>query len=99
MAMNNTFIDPEKIDILCGSFSSYDNNTKESCYETDEDAKKESVSQESGWKKIASKVKKNWGKIKPVISGLITAFSVATALVKAVSKFCTQCKNMKEAFA
>ena len=98
MAMN-TFIGPEKIDILCGSFSSYGNDTKKNCYEADEDAKEEAENQESWWKKIASKAKKIWGKIEPVLSGLITAFSVATALVKAVSKFCTQCRNMKQAFA
>lgn len=98
MAMMNTFIDPEKIDILCGNYKSYVANEEKNCCETVKDAQRKTESQQSGWTKISSKVKELWRKINPVASGLTTFFAVTATVVKAVTIFCTQCKKLKAVF-
>lgn len=97
----NYFIDPEKIDLLCSV--SNENNIQASGeihnFDACEDAQEKTKSHQSVWTKISSKVKEISRKIKPVISGLITVFTVATAFLKSVTKFGTQCKNLKAVFA
>lgn len=96
----NTFIGCETISILGRNYGTDSANTKDhgsTPYEVN--AHKEAESQQSFWTKIASKVKTVWGKIKPVVSGLTTFFTVTATFVKAVTKFGTQCKNLKEVFA
>lgn len=99
MAGMNTFIEPEKIKILCRNYGANDINAKRNSYTTYEEVHEEVKNQQSGWEKFSSRVKAVWGKVKPIISGLTTFFTVTGALLKSVIKFVTQCKNMKEAFA
>lgn len=89
------FLNPDKIDILCNKQETYIKNTKEVSYITCEKAE----SKQSVWTKITSKVKGVWEKVKPVITGLTAFFTSATALLRAVNKFRTQCRNMKGVFA
>lgn len=90
-----TFINLEEIDILYTNREVDSKNAKEDSYKTYEKAEcKQSV-----WTKITSGVKKVWGKVKPVISGLTVLFTSAATLLRVVNKFRAQCKNMKGAFA
>lgn len=95
----NTFIEPEKIDILGRNYKSNDNNEKGNRHTTNEEGHEEMKNQQSGWKKFSSMVKKAWENVKPIITGLTMFFTVTGAFLKSVTKFGTQCKNMKEAFA
>lgn len=96
----HTFIGFETISILGRNYRTDSVNTKDNnSTPYEENAHKEVESQQSVWTKIASKVKTVWGRIKPAVSGLTTFFTVATAFVKSVGKFGTQCKNLKAAFS
>lgn len=95
----NTFIDLEKIDILCGNYRTNSINMNGNSYKTCQEEYKEVKSQQTVWKKITSKVKAGWEIIKPVVSGLTTFFTVAAAFLRSVTKFGTQCKNLKAVFA
>lgn len=100
----STFIDFNTIDVLCRNYRTDSVNKKENTYtayeeEHKEEKHKEEKSQQSVWTKITSKVKAVWRKIKPAISELTTFFTVTALFLKSVTKFVTQCKNMKAAFA
>lgn len=96
----NTYIDPEKINILGRNYGTDSANAKDNgSTPYKENAHKEAESQQSFWTKITSKVKTVWGKIKPVVLGFTTVFTIATAFVKSVAKFGMQCKNLKAAFS
>lgn len=90
-----TFIEPEKIDILCDNYRKSDTNTNENNSKTFEKVE----GKQSVWKKIASKAKGVWERAKPIISELTKFITTATAFLKVVTKFKVQCNNMKEAFA
>lgn len=94
-----TFIDTGKIDILCRNYGSKSVDEKRNSYTTYEEVHEEMKNQQSGWEKFKSRVKGIWEKAKPIISGLTTFLTVATAFLKALIKFGTQCKNMKANFA
>lgn len=97
----NCFIDPEKIDSLCSISNENIIQASGEIHNLDacEDAQEKAESHQSVWTKISSKAKEILRKIKPVVSGLITVFTVATAFLKSVTKFGTQCKNLKAVFA
>ena len=95
----STFIDFDTIDVLCRNYRTDSVNKKENTYKAYEEEHKEEKSQQSVWTKITSKVKAVWRKIKPAISELTTFFTVTALFLKSVTKFVTQCKNMKAAFA
>ncbi|MBD5449741.1 MAG: hypothetical protein HDR28_06230 [Lachnospiraceae bacterium] len=97
----NYFIDSGIIDSLCSVSNENITPAREEIPNCDvcEEAQVETVSQQSVWTKISSKVKEIWGKIKPVVSGLTAFFTVATIFVKSVTKFGAQCKNLKAVFA
>ncbi len=90
-----TFIESEKINILCDSYGKNDKNTNENNSKTFEKAE----GKQSVWKKIASKAKGVWERAKPIISELTTFIATATAFLKAVTKLKVQCNSMKGAFA
>jgi len=92
-----TFIEPEKINVLCDNYGRSNTNTNENNSKTKTSEKAES--KQSAWTKIKSKVKWIWEKVKPTISGLTMLLTSVTALLKAINKFRTQYKNAKEAFA
>lgn len=97
--MKNTFINPEEIDILTHNYGTSSENTKRNSYPMYGEVYEEVKNQQSGWKKFSSMVKKAWENVKPIITGLTMFFTVTGAFLKSVTKFGTQCKNMKEAFA
>lgn len=94
-----TFMDTNKIDILCRNYGSNGVNAERNSYTANEEVREEVKNQQSGWEKFTSRVKGVWEKAKPVFSGLTTFFIAATALLKAATKFGTQCKNMRANFA
>lgn len=95
----NTFIDPEKIDVMCNNYREDSVNINGKGYQKYEENNEKTKNQQSGWRKFTSRVKEIWEKVKPTVLGLTTFFTAAGALLKSVTKFVTQCKNMKEAFA
>ena len=95
----NTFIEPEKIDVMCNHYREGSISIKGEGYQKYEEDDEKVKNHQSGWKKFTSRVKGVWEKVKPIVLGLTTFFTAAGALLKSVTKFATQCKNMKEAFA
>lgn len=96
-----TFIDPEDINILCGISKADEKRTdeKKSQNQSYDDAQENSREKQSFWSRCISKVKSLWGKAKPIIIGLTSFFTVATACVKCASDFYRQCQSMRRGFA
>ena len=95
----NTFIDPEKIDVMCNNYREDSVNINGKGYQKYEENNEKTKNQQSGWRKFTSRVKEIWEKVKPTVLGLTTFFTAAGALLKSVTKFVTLCKNIKESFA
>lgn len=97
--MTDTFVNPDKIDILTRNYGTNSENAQRDDYQTRENTHKNTKNRQTFWTKIVSKVQVVWEKIKPVIRGLTIFFTVTASFVKAGTKFCTQCKNLKGVFA
>lgn len=89
-----TFLDPNKINILCDNYGTNSTNKNENSSGTHERAE----SKQSAWTKFTSKVKGLWTKVEPIISGVTKLIVTVTGLLKAINKFGTLCKNMKKVF-